>query len=44
MGKAPAMEAVCIERDGAGSLLMTSLFDAQLPPMVNAPDPHVFQL
>ncbi len=44
MGRAPAMEAVRIERDGAGSLLMTSLFDAQLPPMVNAPDPYVFQL
>ena len=44
IGKAPAMEAVRIERDGAGSLLTTSLFDAQLPPMVNAPDPHVFQL
>ena len=44
IGKAPAMEAVRIERDGAGSLLTTSLFDAQLPPMVNAPDPYVFQL
>ena len=44
MGKAPAMEAVRVKRDGAGSLLMTSLFDAQLPPMVNAPDSHVFQL
>lgn len=44
VGKAPAMEAVRVERDGAGSLLMTSLFDTQLPPMVNAPDSHVFQL
>ena len=44
IGKAPAMEAVCVDCDGAGSLLMTSLFDAQLPPMVNAPDPRIFQL
>ena len=44
IGEAPAMEAVRAERDPTGSLLMTSLFDTQLPPMVNAKDTHVFQL
>ena len=44
IGEAPAMEAVRAERDGTGALLMTSLFDTQLAPMVNAPDTHVFQL
>ena len=44
IGEAPAMEAVRAERDGAGSLLMTSLFDTQLAPMVNARDTRVFQL
>ena len=44
IGEVPAMEAVRAERDGTGSLLMTSLFDTQLAPMVNAKDAHVFQL
>ena len=44
IGEAPAMEAVRAERDGTGSLLMTSLFDTQLAPMVNAKDTRVFQL
>ena len=44
IGEAPAMEAVRAERDGTGSLSMTSLFDTQLAPMVNAKDTHVFQL
>ena len=44
IGEAPAMEAVRAERDGTGSLLMTSLFDTQLAPMVNARDTRVFQL
>lgn len=44
IGEAPAMEAVRAEHDGAGSLSMTSLFDTQLAPMVNATDTHVFQL
>ena len=44
IGEAPAMEAVRAERDGTNSILMTSLFDTQLAPMVNAKDAHVFQL
>ena len=44
IGEAPAMEAIRAERDGKGSLLMSSLFDTQLAPMVNAKDAHVFQL
>ena len=44
IGEAPAMEAMRAERDGAGSLLMNSLFDTQLAPMVNARETRVFQL
>lgn len=44
VGEAPAMEAVLITRLGDDEWARESLFETEAPPLINAPQPHGFEL